>query len=283
MLQPGIETQTHLYESNMHELQKAGHALKGNGPKSKEKMADAAKNFESFMMSYMFKEMYNSIPKSEVFGNSDAQSMFMGLYMDEISKRSGMSQNGIASQILKQYEAYQKQMDKTSVDQVGDTQLEPNKSVTGKLKKLVYEYGQEHTVGKVYKDFDQMIAKMEDKISSDYGMRQHPIHKKERMHHGIDVALAQGTDVKVPSKGKVTFAGDKGGYGNAVVIDHGFGISSMYAHLSKISVKEGQLLTRDDLVGQVGSTGVSTGPHLHFEVLKDGKAINPKHLREENR
>lgn len=280
MLQPGIEAQTHLFDSNMHELQKSGHALKGNAPKSKEKMVDAAKNFESFMMSYMFKEMYNSIPKSDVFGNSDAQNMFMGLYVDEISKRSGMSQNGIASQIMKQYEAYQKQMDKSSVNQVGETQLEPNKSVTGKLKKLVYEYGQNHTVGKVYNDFDQMIAKMEDKISSEYGMRQHPIHKKERMHHGIDVALADGTDVKVPSKGKVTFAGDKGGYGNAVVIDHGFGISSMYAHLSKIAVKEGQLLTRDDLVGQVGSTGVSTGPHLHFEVLKDGKAINPMHLDE---
>lgn len=281
MISANLETQTHLLEKNVHQLEKQGEVFKSGKKVDRDHIVKAAKNFESFMTSFMFKEMYNAIPRSDVMGDTEAQNMFMGLYMDEVTKRSSTNPNGIASQIVKQYERYQDQMNKSVLDETAETQLKPDKSLTKELKKLVFNYGQNQTVNKVYKDFDSMIAKLENKISSDYGMRTHPILKKERMHNGIDLALDHGADVKAPSQGKVVFAGNKGGYGNAVVLDHGFGVQTMYAHLSSIGVKEGQILTKDDLVGQVGSTGMSTGPHLHFEVLKDGKPLNPRHLHGE--
>jgi murein DD-endopeptidase MepM/ murein hydrolase activator NlpD len=112
-------------------------------------------------------------------------------------------------------------------------------------------------------------------ITSEYGYRIHPILKTKRMHTGIDIGAPAGTSIKAVADGTVIFAGWLGAYGNATVIDHGGGISSMYAHQSSILVKENQDVKKGDVIGKVGSTGWSTGPHLHFEVRKDGDPINP--------
>jgi len=87
---------------------------------------------------------------------------------------------------------------------------------------------------------------------------------------------AFGSIVNSTANGVVAYAGSKGGYGNLVVLDHGNGLATFYAHLSKILVKEGQAVGSGQILGNVGSTGRSTGPHLHYEVHKNGKAINPK-------
>ena len=95
------------------------------------------------------------------------------------------------------------------------------------------------------------------------------------MHAGIDIAAPRGTPVVAPSDGHVVFAGYHTAYGNLVIVDHGYGLSSKYAHLTRIHTRVGQRLSRGDLLGRVGSTGRSTGPHLHFEVHQDGVAVNP--------
>lgn len=105
--------------------------------------------------------------------------------------------------------------------------------------------------------------------SSDFGERW------GRMHEGIDIAVNTGTPVKAAECGVVTFAGEAGGYGNFVKIDHGNGVVTAYAHLSTIEVKEGQNVTADTQIALSGNTGRSTGPHLHFEVLKNGTPLNP--------
>jgi murein DD-endopeptidase MepM/ murein hydrolase activator NlpD len=113
-------------------------------------------------------------------------------------------------------------------------------------------------------------------ISSNYGYRTDPMTQKRKFHAGIDLAANRGTPVHASGKGKVVFAAySYGGYGNVVKVDHGDGYVSIYAHLNKIKVKKGQEIVRGDLVGEVGSTGRSTGPHLHYEIKKDGKPINP--------
>jgi murein DD-endopeptidase MepM/ murein hydrolase activator NlpD len=112
-------------------------------------------------------------------------------------------------------------------------------------------------------------------ITSDYGMRSHPILKERRMHTGIDLRGAKGTPIKAAESGTVIFTGWMGAYGQVVTIDHGGGISTMYAHQSSILVKNGQKVARGETIGKVGSTGWSTGPHLHFEVRKNGTPVNP--------
>lgn len=111
--------------------------------------------------------------------------------------------------------------------------------------------------------------------TSSYGMRFHPIYKENRMHHGVDVAAKTGTPVGATRSGKVVFAGTKRGYGNTVEIDHGNGYVSRYAHLSSIDVEVGDTVSSNQRVGGVGSTGGSTGPHLHFEILKNGRSVDP--------
>jgi len=113
------------------------------------------------------------------------------------------------------------------------------------------------------------------RASSGYGMRSDPLHHTHSMHAGFDVAAKTGTPVSAAAGGVVTHAGAAGTYGNLVTIRHDSGFETRYAHLSKVGVQRGDRVTPGQEVGQVGSTGRSTGPHLHFEIRKDGKAVDP--------
>ena len=113
-------------------------------------------------------------------------------------------------------------------------------------------------------------------VSSRFGLRVHPITGETKSHTGIDIASNQGTAVYASDGGSVTLAGWNGGYGNCIMIDHGNGYVTLYGHLSSISVSVGQTVSQGATIGAVGSTGNSTGPHLHFEVLKNGTRIDPE-------
>ncbi|HKK58163.1 MAG TPA: M23 family metallopeptidase [Salinivirga sp.] len=112
-------------------------------------------------------------------------------------------------------------------------------------------------------------------ISSYYGRRLHPIYKRWKMHHGIDYAAQIGSPVYSTGKGIVKAAYYASGYGKVVKVDHGFGYLSIYAHLNKYIVKKGDTIGRGQLVGYVGNTGSSTGPHLHYEIRKNNQTQNP--------
>ncbi len=111
--------------------------------------------------------------------------------------------------------------------------------------------------------------------SSGYGWRSDPMHHDRRFHHGTDMRADYGAPVVAAGDGVVVFAGRQGGYGNVVYIDHGGGIITRYGHLQHIDTKKDATLTAGQKIGQVGSTGRATGPHLHFEVRIDGRDVNP--------
>lgn len=113
------------------------------------------------------------------------------------------------------------------------------------------------------------------RITSEYGTRWHPVLKRNSTHTGIDIGAPMGAKIVAADYGKVIFAGSFGAYGNAVVINHGSNITTLYGHMSVITAKEGAEVLRGEEIGKVGSTGISTGPHLHFEVRKNGDPINP--------
>ena len=112
-------------------------------------------------------------------------------------------------------------------------------------------------------------------VSSGYGYRVHPISGEKNLHRGVDIAVAQGTPIKAIHDGRVVSAGDAGGYGLCVVIEDEKGYQSRYAHCSSISVSVGQEVKRGDVIAAVGSTGNSTGPHLHLEIMLNGEYLNP--------
>jgi murein DD-endopeptidase MepM/ murein hydrolase activator NlpD len=115
-------------------------------------------------------------------------------------------------------------------------------------------------------------------LSAGYGMRSDPFNGDRDFHPGLDISADKGTPIYATADGKVELAAPSGDYGNLVVIDHGYGIVTRYGHLSKFAVWQGRSVKRGDVVGYVGATGRATGPHLHYEVLANGKLMNPLQL-----
>ena len=112
-------------------------------------------------------------------------------------------------------------------------------------------------------------------LTSSFGYRADPMTHGRGNHQGIDIAASYGQPVRASGDGIVLLANEQGGYGKAVFIAHGYGLTTRYGHLSAINVRPGQRIKRGDLIGKVGSTGRSTGPHLHYEVRVDGEPMNP--------
>ncbi len=110
---------------------------------------------------------------------------------------------------------------------------------------------------------------------SGFGSRIHPVYKIKKSHKGIDFAAPTGTPIYATGNGIIRDTGKERGYGNMVKIDHDYGYETLYGHMSKIKVKKGQKIKRGEIIGYVGNTGISTGPHLHYEVIKNDRPVNP--------
>lgn len=119
------------------------------------------------------------------------------------------------------------------------------------------------------------IEKGQSRIISGYGMRFHPILKYRRMHWGIDITAPSGTPIYATADGTISFNGRKGGYGKTCMVDHGYGYQTLYGHMKTITVRKGQKVKRGEIIGYVGSTGLSQSPHVHYEVIYNNKKVNP--------
>jgi len=120
------------------------------------------------------------------------------------------------------------------------------------------------------------LLPVEGWITSGFGFRLNPWSGSRKLHAGLDVAAPHGTPVIAPADGFVTLSSYGSGYGNEILVDHGYGLVTRYAHLSQRLVRVGDHVLRGQLIGKVGSTGHSTGPHLHYEVIRDGVRVNPR-------
>ena len=145
------------------------------------------------------------------------------------------------------------------------------------------EMGDNSEFEKYLEEFKRTISNtpigspIEGRITSSFGIRSNPFFgEKRESHKGLDISARHGSPVRCTADGKVVFAGYKGDYGKLVIISHGDDYETLYGHLSEILVKEGQEVKANTFIGKVGSTGRSSGPHLHYEIHKNDKKINPK-------
>jgi len=168
------------------------------------------------------------------------------------------------------------QRDKSNLESQEDVLLSTSQMVADQIKTL--QRGGSITTSRGYSRASSTggyIWPVSAPITSPFGWRFHPVLGYSRMHTGVDLGCGSGTPVHATKGGTVIMAGWMGGYGNAVVIDHGGGISSLYGHNESLDVSEGQHVDQGQIISHSGSTGMSTGPHLHFEVRVNGNPQNP--------
>lgn len=148
-------------------------------------------------------------------------------------------------------------------------------SVTNMLRSLSRSSGGKKRYNRVYTGSVGGLP-VNGRITSGFGYRMHPVLGYRRLHTGLDIAAPTGTPIHAAGGGEVVFAGRRGGYGNCVIIDHGRSKATLYGHMSSLGVRSGQVVSRGQTIGRVGSTGMSTGPHLHYEVRINGSPVNPR-------
>ena len=137
-------------------------------------------------------------------------------------------------------------------------------------------------IGENIKSYELYWPINSKRITSEFGMRMHPVLRTEKVHRGVDIAVEEGEDVYSGVKGVVTYSGERGNYGNMIELERNDGLKVRYAHLSKINVSIGQLVNEGEKIGESGNTGMSTGPHLHYEVLIEEIPVNPLKFKYRN-
>ena len=233
---------------------------------------EAARAFESFMVQTMVKEMRKTIPEGML--SSSAADMFMDIFDQEIASRIADS-GGLGFESLLVADGTIPG-DMSGLSAFNAVSLpSSNNSLT-----VMKRQGSRNPRQKVKVDGNMPVSGAV--ITSRFGKRTDPFHGKVRNHKGVDFAAKQGTPITPVRPGTVVSAGRRGGYGNVVVVDHGDGTTSLYAHCHELKVQKGQVVGRGDVIATVGTTGRSTGPHLHLEIHKDGAAIDPMSVLDED-
>ena len=174
-----------------------------------------------------------------------------------------LNQNSVSSKIQDISDKLKK------IEMEEDALLEESKNLSNKIK-LFANTGRKYIGGKMLWPTPSCWS-----ITSPFGLRKHPVLGYSRMHTGIDIGAGYGASILAANNGTIKMAAYEGGYGNAIIIDHGGGIISLYGHCSSLLVREGNKVNAGDIIAKVGSTGISTGPHLHFEIRVNGDPVDP--------
>jgi len=243
-------------------LRKAGSATE-NDPV---KLREAAKEFEALFLSQMLKVMRETVEESGLTDKGPGQDVYTELFDTELARTlAGRGALGIADLLEK------KLSERTQADGQGGeppaAQAPPVRARTG-------------TGGEVG-DIPEFRMPVHAHISSNYGVRRDPFTHELHMHKGVDIAAPEGASVHAAAAGRVIFSGYENGYGNTVVVQHPDGFETRYAHLGAVAVNAGDQLQARQVLGTVGNTGRSTGPHVHFEVRHNGGQVDPKQLAAE--
>jgi len=229
---------------------------------------NAAKKFEAYFVQMMLKEMRKAQASSDGLFSGTEMETFSGLFDEEIAGRISEGRGiGLASYIMQSFG-----VEGAAAIPTDPSAMEALGSISGARNV--------HLPARVLAQGDGYYAwplpqSEPGRISSDFGRRRDPVHGKHKNHKGMDIAAPRGTPVLSMAPGVVVRADRSPTYGNVVYIDHGGGVVTRYAHQDRLDTRRGDRVLRGQQIGTVGSTGRSTGPHLHLEVRVEGKAIDP--------
>ena len=224
-----------------------------------EGIREAAQEFEDLLYQQVMKSMRATVGKTGLVDGGFGGEVFEGMLDEEYSKIASRGRGlGLAEVIAEQMGA----RPRSDAEQMG---VRPSAGAG-----MLNAYGRHQS--------SRMQIPVEGPISSEFGMRALGEDDDARLHAGLDLAAPPGAPIRAARGGVVTFAGPRGGYGNAVVIEHGAGVETLYGHASKLDVAVGDRVRAGARIARVGSTGRSTGPHLHFEVREHGKPVDPAPL-----
>lgn len=255
---------------------------------------EAVHQFESYLVQMMVREMRKSVPEG-IF-SSQSMDMFVDLLDQSLAEQITES-GGLGFADALERSLGMRDMEESDLLSGGSFTSQIEKALGGQsgisshgissqsLHGLASVEGVEHLPmpklpsSDIFQGVpavaDKTVFPVEGRISSRFGHRIDPLDGHEAHHKGLDIAAKEGTAIKAMRSGTVTFSGTKGGYGKVVILDHGNGLESRYAHCAQLDVRVGQQVIAGSPIATVGSTGRSTGSHLHLEVRQDNKAVNP--------
>jgi murein DD-endopeptidase MepM/ murein hydrolase activator NlpD len=272
LISPLNQVSTDILTSSGSRLESRIHAAK-SAPSTKQRgeLKKAAQEFEAVFIAHMLKVMRETIEESGLMEGGFGKSIYTELFDQEVSlglaKRGALGiSNLLERSLLANIDVEEEQNPAPSP--VADPEHSPSNPVLASPDVSGKTDAQEPEI-------TDLQLPVHAPISSYYGMRKDPFSKQAKFHKGLDLAAPEGMKVVPALPGKVVSAGYENGYGNTVLVEHSGGLQTRYAHLGSISVSVGDAITSQNVLGTVGNTGRSTGSHLHFEVIRNGSAVNP--------
>jgi murein DD-endopeptidase MepM/ murein hydrolase activator NlpD len=233
---------------------------KGSGRKDAEAAREAAREFESFLLYYLIKTMRETVQESELLGKRNSEHIYRSMLDEQIAHRLAERGGfGLGEMIYRGI----------TPESAPETQATLANPVS------LHRQTPEAYFKAAVPDDSELSLEISARISSGFGWRNDPFTGESRMHKGIDLALPAGTPVRAAADGTVLFSGEMRGYGKVVILGHGDGTETVYAHNRSNRYPEGTEVRKGEMIARAGMSGRATGPHLHFEVRKNGEAVNP--------
>ena len=235
--------------------------IAGDGTPSPERLQDVAKEFEAMLVHQLLKQMREA---STWFGEDEEDQMFgnqlLGAIDVELARQLATGGGlGLATVLMPRLlESSTEAGAGAGPSPMGAPSFSPSGLAAYRVP-----------------DGETSDSLVSERVTSEFGLRKDPIAGDHRFHAGVDLRAAYGREIGAAESGTVVFAGEQGGYGLTVVIEHGGGVRTRYAHLSSLQVAEGDAVHARDPIGRAGDTGRATGSHLHFELIRDGKPVDP--------
>ena len=242
----------------------------------------ATQEFEAVFIGYMLKVMRSTVEPADEEGGALGKDIYLSMFDQEISLQMARNSSlGIGEMMYRQLEQTVKETKAVPSSSASETPAlrvlaNTEHPMQGHPELPVSHHGKEETTDTSMEAPTTWTAPVEGRLSSAFGKRADPFTQATRFHRGVDIAAAAGTPIRAAQSGTVVFSGHLSGYGNTIIVEHGGGYRTLYGHASRNLVREGDTISAEQVIGEVGSSGRSTGTHLHFELQKSGERLDPK-------